>query len=85
MPPGSSTTPHSHDEEETFIVVRGLGRMSVDGRERDVATGDAIYLEPFSAHTIANRSASEPLEFLCIWWGGAPAAQPAHELAGQIA
>lgn len=70
--PGSASTPHSHDEEETFIFLSGRGRMSVDGKERDVARGDAVYLEPFTAHTVRNVDDVAPLEFLCIWWGGAP-------------
>jgi mannose-6-phosphate isomerase-like protein (cupin superfamily) len=68
LQPGEATTPHCHDEEESFIFVSGRGRMSVDGHEFEVAKGDAVYLEPFSAHTVHNDG-SEPLELLCVWWG----------------
>src|SRR5215475_12503224 len=32
--PGTRSTPHSHDEEETFIVIGGRGLMTVDGETR---------------------------------------------------
>jgi mannose-6-phosphate isomerase-like protein (cupin superfamily) len=68
LQPGEATTPHCHDEEESFIFVSGRGQMSVDGHEFEVAKGDAVYLEPFSAHSVRNDG-SEPLELLCVWWG----------------
>lgn len=70
--PGTSTTPHAHDEEETFIFLGGEGTMSVDGHEFPVGKGDTVYLEPFSAHTVRNTG-REPLELLCVWWGAPPA------------
>lgn len=66
--PGENTTPHCHDEEETFVILSGQGTMSVDGETFTVNKGDVIYLEPFSVHTLKNNSNSK-LEFLCIWWG----------------
>lgn len=71
--PGDSSTPHNHDEEETFIFLNGQGVMSVDGERFPVGKGDAVYLEPFSAHMVQNVG-SDPLEVLCIWWGGMPVA-----------
>jgi mannose-6-phosphate isomerase-like protein (cupin superfamily) len=74
LQPGEATTPHSHDEEESFIILSGEGRMTLDGRDFPVAKADAIYIEPFTAHTVKNEG-SEPLEVLCVWWGEAvPAA-----------
>jgi mannose-6-phosphate isomerase-like protein (cupin superfamily) len=67
--PGQTTTPHGHDEEETFIFLTGEGLMSVDGQAFPVCKGDAVYLAPFAAHTVRNTG-SGPLELLCIWWGG---------------
>jgi mannose-6-phosphate isomerase-like protein (cupin superfamily) len=66
--PGTSSMPHSHDEQETFIILNGTGEMKVNEETRAVAKGDVIYLPPFSQHSLVNTSASEPLELLCIWW-----------------
>ena len=72
--PDEETTPHSHDEEECFIIVSGEGCMTIDGRELPVAKADTIYIEPFSAHSVRNVC-PEPLEVLCLWWGAAEPAQ----------
>ncbi|MDB5072327.1 MAG: hypothetical protein JWM87_3438 [Candidatus Eremiobacteraeota bacterium] len=66
--PGASSHLHGHDEEETFIVLKGSGTMQVDGQAESVAAGDVIYLPRFSEHTLRNDGAGD-LEFLCIWWG----------------
>lgn len=68
--PGMYSTPHWHDEEETFLILSGTGEMVVDGETKRVAKGDVIYLPRFSTHTLKNSDASEDLEMLCIWWGG---------------
>lgn len=65
---GKATLPHCHDEQETFIFVNGEGLMSIDGKEFPVRKGDAVYLEPFSPHTVLNTG-DIPLEILCVWWG----------------
>jgi mannose-6-phosphate isomerase-like protein (cupin superfamily) len=67
--PNEATSPHSHDEEETFIILGGAGVISIDERTESVQRGDVIYLPRHSRHTIQNTSAEQPLEFLTIWWG----------------
>lgn len=68
--PGTTSTPHNHDEEETFIILSGEGEMFVDGETRIVGKGDVIYLPPFSQHCLRNVSKDKELDLLCIWWGG---------------
>ncbi|MBV9564819.1 MAG: cupin domain-containing protein [Bradyrhizobium sp.] len=70
--PGSSSTPHSHAERETFIILDGTGLMTVDQESRQVTKGDVIYLPPESQHSLQNTSASQDLELLCIWWTSNP-------------
>lgn len=74
--PGGRSTPHSHDEHETFIILAGHGEMSVETERREVFRGDVIYLPPFSEHSIRNASSEFDLEFLSIWWGGQQGIQP---------
>ena len=38
--PGMYSTPHWHDEEETFLILSGSGEMIVDGETKAVAKGD---------------------------------------------
>ena len=68
--PGTGSTPHSHDENETFIILSGRGEMTVNDEVRVVEKGDVVYLPPFSRHTLRNLSEIKNLEMLCIWWGG---------------
>jgi mannose-6-phosphate isomerase-like protein (cupin superfamily) len=80
--PGEATTPHAHDEEETFIILAGTGTITIDGTADRVETGDVIYLPRGSSHTIANASTSERLDFLTIFWGSPEArARMAEEVA----
>jgi mannose-6-phosphate isomerase-like protein (cupin superfamily) len=67
--PNEATTPHSHDEEETFVILRGTGVISVDEQTESIQRGDVIYLPRHSRHTVRNTSSEQPLEFLTIWWG----------------
>ena len=67
--PGEASTAHSHDEEETFIIISGSGVMRVDDEQEAVGKGDVIFLPRFSEHQLKNTSTTNPLEFLCIWWG----------------
>jgi len=67
--PDEATTPHSHDEDETFVIMAGNGTMHVDGEAEDVTTGDVVYLPRGTTHSLANLSKSEPLVFLTIFWG----------------
>ena len=74
--PGASSLPHNHDEQETFIILKVNGRMSVNEEMRAVGKGDVIYLPPFSQHSLLNTSDNEDLELLCIWWDGEAEAKP---------
>jgi len=66
--PGRASIEHSHDEEETFIFLKGEGTMHVDGEQTPVKAGDVVYLPRFSKHNVENHS-DKDIEFLCIWWG----------------
>jgi len=79
--PNEATTPHSHDEEETFIILSGGGDISVDGQMASVERGDVIYLPRNSHHTIRNTSSTAPLEFITIFWGSPEANARMVEMA----
>jgi oxalate decarboxylase/phosphoglucose isomerase-like protein (cupin superfamily) len=66
---GDATTPHSHDEEETFFVLSGNGMMTIDGETAPVGAQDVVYLPRGSTHTLANIGTDQPLVFLTVYWG----------------
>lgn len=63
--PGKSTQEHHHPEsEEIYYILKGKGRIRVNGESRDIGPGDAIGMLPGNAHKIWNTG-EEPLQFLC--------------------
>jgi mannose-6-phosphate isomerase-like protein (cupin superfamily) len=65
VPVGATTAAHYHPRsEEIYYLLRGQGRMRIDGQTRDVGPGDAIAIPPGAVHQITNTG-NEPLVFLC--------------------
>jgi quercetin dioxygenase-like cupin family protein len=49
--PGARTHWHIHDGEQTLYVVEGRGRVSTsDGKGREIAPGDVVYIAPGEKH-----------------------------------
>jgi (S)-ureidoglycine aminohydrolase len=63
----SSHAPHTHAEEEIVLILRGKGRMNIDGKFYDVAPGQLIYLSSEISHAIENSGADE-LEYFAFQW-----------------
>jgi mannose-6-phosphate isomerase-like protein (cupin superfamily) len=82
--PGESTTAHSHDEHETFLILKGHGRIGVDGETSEISEGDVIYLPPNSHHVVENLSQEERLDFLTIFWGSPEANERMIQLAEEL-
>lgn len=60
LPPGTSIGLHRHaDDKETYVILAGRGRMTLDGEEFDVREGDVIPNRPFGEHGLANDSDTE--------------------------
>lgn len=65
---GERTTVDQHDESETFIVLRGQGRMVIDDESAILEEGDVVFIPKGSVHYIENTSHSDVLTFLSIFW-----------------
>jgi methionyl-tRNA synthetase len=76
--PGDATKLHRHHEVEAFFIVKGEGILSVEGERSEIEIGDVIFCTPLTHHTLINRSESEDLFFINLYWedmsqiGGAP-------------
>lgn len=66
--PGEATTPHAHDECETFIVLSGRGRMEIDDETALLADGDVVFIPRNQTHSFCNLSDRERLVFISIFW-----------------
>jgi mannose-6-phosphate isomerase-like protein (cupin superfamily) len=63
IPAGGSTQRHYHMEtEEFYYLLRGRGRMEIDGESQTLAPGDAVLIPAGAWHQI---TAYEDLAFLC--------------------
>jgi methionyl-tRNA synthetase len=91
VPPGGSTKHHAHQEGETFFFVRGRGVMRIGDESVEVESGTVCFQDPFDHHVLTNRSDTEDLVFLTVWWEDlrlwagkgeekAPAARPARTM-----
>lgn len=66
LAPGGRIPAHRHEDiEHQQVVVRGEMVLTLDGVERVVRPGDAVFIPVGTVHAYANRSLEE-VEFLCI-------------------
>lgn len=66
--PSECTTPHSHDELETFLVISGSGRMEIEEEREVLNEGDVVLIPRNKTHCFRNISETSPLVFLSIFW-----------------
>lgn len=55
--PGARQELHAHASEQVYVVVRGSGRVEVDGERRDVVIGDLVLAPGGAVHGIENTGA----------------------------
>jgi quercetin dioxygenase-like cupin family protein len=66
LQPGQTIQPHFHpDAEELYYLIAGQGIMHIGEEQREVATGDVIYIPPDKVHFLQN-SAAEPIRFITV-------------------
>jgi methionyl-tRNA synthetase len=73
VPPHHVSKGHSHQDGEMFIALDGTATVVVDGGERRLQRGDAVYLPPFSVHEIRNDG-DAPFDLVSIYWDNLDAA-----------
>ena len=65
LEPAEVTQRHVHRvAEEIYFVLKGSGRMEVDGDTKMIRPGDAVLIPAGAWHTLENNGSSE-LRFLC--------------------
>jgi len=79
--PGTTSTPHAHDETEMFFIVEGEGEMEVAGEKRSVKAGDTVFIPPHNDHSLTNPGSSR-LVFLTVFWQQAPSPDAADTPVG---
>lgn len=72
--PGGGIPLHHHSNEEVYVILQGLGEMTVSGEILTVAAGSAVYLPPEVPHALRNTGGEE----LIVMWVYAPATVVDH-------
>lgn len=62
---GGYTPRHSHDWEHVNYVIRGRGKLMIDGHEQEINERDFAFVPPNSEHQFTNPY-DEEFEFICI-------------------
>ncbi len=65
IPPGGGPGPHSHDFEESFILLEGEIEASFRGEKSVVHAGETINIPANAPHQFHNAS-EQPVRLLCI-------------------
>ncbi len=66
LPPGALSLRHYHPaSEESYLILSGSGRVTLDGKTRTVSPGDAVAIPANVVHQIVNDSPAE-LVFLAV-------------------
>jgi len=76
LEPGKAVDAHDHDEEETFIVIEGQARLTLNGEEVLLSRGDVAYIPRFARHQLHNVSDSRPFAMIDIYWDWRGRSQP---------
>jgi mannose-6-phosphate isomerase-like protein (cupin superfamily) len=66
LPPGSSIGLHPHEQEdEVYIICKGTGSVTEDGKTFPVNPGDSVLTGKGKSHSISN-SGSDKLEIIAL-------------------
>ena len=58
---------HSHNCEESVVLMEGRAVLDIDGREYELKPHEATYIPPGISHRFRNPSATEPMKILWIY------------------
>ena len=65
LAPGASIGNHTHgNDNEFYIVLKGVGEMTLDGVPSQVKPGDVIVNQPHGTHGLKNLSTTEEMALL---------------------
>jgi mannose-6-phosphate isomerase-like protein (cupin superfamily) len=67
-PPSGQSDPDQHSQRELVVIVSGSARVYAGDREQTAPTGSAVLLDSEERHVVVNRSATEPLVTLNLYW-----------------
>jgi quercetin dioxygenase-like cupin family protein len=67
--PGAEIPFHSHNVEESVVLIEGEAILDIDGREYELKPQDVTYIPANVSHRFRNRSQTTPMKILWIYAG----------------
>ncbi len=74
LPVGAKDLQGPHDEDEVYVVIRGRGRVRVNGKEHEVKRGTLLYVHSTSEHSFFEID--EDITLLVFFASGGPDGAP---------
>jgi quercetin dioxygenase-like cupin family protein len=65
--PGAAIPFHSHNCEESVVLLEGDAMLDIDGQEYAVQPFETTWIPPNVSHRFRNMSASQPMKILWIY------------------
>jgi quercetin dioxygenase-like cupin family protein len=65
--PGTAIPFHSHNWEESGMLLSGHATLDIEGEEYELKPFDTTWIPPNVPHRFRNRSESEPMKILWIY------------------
>ena len=81
--PNGGIPEHEHEPEETYFVVSGQGKMTVDGEERTIKAGDLVLVQSGQKHGLHNDSDAD-MHIMYVYAPKMIVAHWAQELSGEL-
>ncbi|RMG14232.1 MAG: cupin domain-containing protein [Deltaproteobacteria bacterium] len=73
LAPGASIPPRTESEQDTlFYVIRGVAKVTVDGRQRAARPGDAVHIPAGKRYSVLSAGRFEPLRLVLVHVGPGP-------------
>jgi mannose-6-phosphate isomerase-like protein (cupin superfamily) len=70
LPVGAKDLQGPHDEDEVYLVIRGRGRVRVNGKQHEVKRGSLLYVRATSEHSFFE--VDEDITLLVFFASGGP-------------
>lgn len=65
--PGFATPCNQHIETECWMIMKGQGQLTYDGKISHIKQGDIVYFEPNKSHTVTNTGTDTLLIYSLYW------------------
>jgi mannose-6-phosphate isomerase-like protein (cupin superfamily) len=67
-PPGGQSDPDQHSQRELVVIVSGSAEVHAGDSQQTAQAGNVVLLESEERHVVVNKSTTDPLVTLNLYW-----------------